>query len=299
MLRQEDLKGLGSNAPALGVSHTHNQSNQIGNSQSTGAQGQSQYPGMAHMTNPYYYNVNIPPYGYGNQFYSPAFTSFVNPMFQGGTQTPPHGSKPSHIVTPSGVGVHGGSSFGSGTNSNHHHSNSTFDGEPAQNTGSTYHQAASVTPADFGKSVYSGGQGFLGNMSTPNVSGNRSVGGGSVGTPVSLPAGAIQDPTLKGYGGSVVPSNMSISDKAGPSQVPGRGTNLSQNQQQFYQGSRFPNISQNQGYPSQQQQQTDNFYPTYQRWWRSSSFYLRLWLSLSYHVFLYHLQTIKLKILYY
>jgi hypothetical protein len=234
------------------------QSAQLGGGQSTGSQNQGQYPGMTHMANPFYYNMN--PYGYSNQFYSPAaFTSFVNPMYQaGGNQTPPHNSKPGTMSGSAGLGVTGNGSYSSGNPGHLHHSSGGFDSDAGPGGTPTYHQPSPALAGDFSKGVYGGAQGFLGNMGASSAASRGP--GGSVGqTPTS-------DTSFKGYGTAAgTPAGIGGQDKATVAQGV-RGTpNVNQGQQQFYQNTRFP--AQSQGYPQQQQQQTqgDSYYP-YQRW---------------------------------
>lgn len=234
--------------------HGQTQSVQLGSGQSTGSQNQGQYPSMTHLANPFYYNMN--PYGYGNQFYSPAFTSFVNPMYQaGGNQTPPHNSKPG-MAGATGLGVSGNGSYSSGNPGHLHHSSGGFESDAGPAGTPTYHQPSPALAGDFSKGVYGGGQGFLGNMGASSAN-NRGPGGGSVGpTPTS-------ETSFKGYGSAAsTPAGLSGQDKASAAQGV-RGTpNVTQGQQQFYQNTRFP-AAQSQGYPQQQGQ--NDYYP-YQRW---------------------------------
>ncbi|KAG8830800.1 hypothetical protein FRC17_004220 [Serendipita sp. 399] len=253
MLRQDEVKG-GIASPAQGLHQSHNTST-LGTTQANGVQGQGQYPNMTHLTNPFYYNMN--PYSYGNQFYSPAFTSFVNPMYAGsGHHTPPHGSKPASNMS----GASGAASYGANNPGHFHHSSGGFDNDGVPN-GPTQYQTPSGLTNDFSKSSYSSGQSFLGGIG--NSSSTRGS-GPSASTPESF----------KAYGsGANIQSGMISTDKGTPASQQGRVQGIMQGgqqpQQPFYHGSRFQNTaSNNPGFQhGQPQQQSDTYYSGYpQRW---------------------------------
>lgn len=211
------------------------------------------------MVNPYYYNANMNPFGYGNQFYSPAFTSFVSPMYQaGGNQTPPHGSKPgNNIPGTGGLGVSGNSNYSSANPGHLHHSSGGFDSDTGHSGTPAYHQASPALASDFAKGVYSGTPTYLGNMGSSAGSNRGPAGSGPVGTAPSSDTG------FKGYGGAPgTPSGLLGQDKTGANSVR-NGPSMGQAQQQFYPNTRFPAAAQNQGY---HQPQNEPIYPYQSRW---------------------------------
>ena len=265
-MRQDDVKGLGG-SPAQGLSAHHGggQPSPLGGQPSSG-QGQGQYPGMGHMGN-FYYNMNMNPYGYANSFYPPTFTSFVNPMYPAGGQTPPHGAKPGMNASP-GIGASGNNSAYSANNSGHlQHASGGFDSDSGPNGTSNYHHANSALPSDFQKGPYTAGsQGFLGGIgASGGVGATRGPGGVASGVVGST---ASPETAFKGYGGNSA-SGLGPADKSLPTQA-GRGApGVNQGQQQFYPNNRYGNVPQSQGYPQQQQQQQqqgDSYYSNYQRW---------------------------------
>jgi len=223
---------------------------------------------MSHMGSTFYYNMNMSPYGYANSFYPPAFTSF--PMYQAGAQTPPHGAKPG--VNPSGGLSASGNSAYSATNSGHlQHASSGFDGDNGPNGPSTYHPSGPALPNDFQKGPYTGGtQNFLGAMggASGGVGANRGPGNVASVASGGVSSTASPETAFKGYGGGSA-QNLGSAEKSLPAQA-GRGApgiNPGGHQhQQFYQNNRYSNVPQSQGYPQQQQQHGDSYYPNYQRW---------------------------------
>lgn len=269
-MRQDEVKGLGgSSSQGLSTHHGSAQPSPLGG-QPSGGQGQGQYPGMGHMGN-YYYNMNMNPYGYANSFYAPpTFTSFVNPMYPAGGQTPPHGAKPG-INPSSGIGASGNSAYSANNSGHLQHASGGFDSDGGPNGASTYHHATSTLPSDFQKGPYNvGGQGFLGSMGTSGGVGvNRGPGTAGVASGGVGPS-ASPETAFKGYGGNPA-SGLGPADKSLPTQA-GRGApGSNQGQQQFYQNNRYGNVPQSQGYPQQQQQQQqqqqgDSYYSNFQRW---------------------------------
>ncbi|KAG8788662.1 hypothetical protein FRC15_002819 [Serendipita sp. 397] len=259
VIRPDEVKGAVA-GPAQGLHQSHNAST-LGTGQANGIQGQGQYPNMTHLTNPFYYNMN--PYNYGNQFYSPAFTSFVNPMYAGsGHHTPPHGSKPGVGSSSNMSGASSTTSYNVNNPGHFHHSSGTFDNEGGSN-GPTPYQTSSGLASDFPKGGYSSSQSFLGGIGNPS-SARGSV--PSTSTPESF----------KGYGpGANIQSGMISTDKGTPSSQPSRVPGITQGgqqqpQQPFYHGSRFQNTaSNNPGFQHgpPQQQQGDGYYSGYQQRW--------------------------------
>lgn len=257
-LLRHDEKGLtGPSNQHLGMHPGPAAQGQPGPNQG-GGQGQTQYPGMAHLANPYYYNMNMNPYGYGNQFFSPAFTSFVNPVYQpSGNSTPPHGSKPS-APTSSAAGAPTVGQYSGGPGHLHHGSNG-YDGEQPSNGSSTYHQGNSLS-TDFSKS-YQPSQGFLSSISSSGQGVRGPTSGPTAGGPSSTPS----DQPFKGYSSGGMQGGLATPDKGmAPSRIP---PGLGQNQPQFY-GNRFQSSVQAPGFQNpngQGPQQNDSYYG-YQRW---------------------------------